>query len=149
MGMNKPVLEEAPRAVAERRHLMFRETPVETMQRWVLGTAWALRPCRISGLPTLGRMWLAEMRTPPAGLPSPDDALDNPRGLCGFVHDLSVPTLVAAHRRGLFTFAHFGPLKWMAPPQRGVLDFADFHMPKRLRSRRRPNPFRLTIDRNF
>ena len=73
----------------------------------------------------------------------------NPPGLCGFVHDLSVGTLVEAHRRGLFTFAHFGPLKWMAPPERCVLDFADFHMSKRLRSRLRQNRFRVTFDRDF
>ena len=62
---------------------------------------------------------------------------------------LSVDTLVEAHRRGIFTFAHFGPLKWMAPPERCVLSFADFHMSKRLRSRLRQNRFHVTFDRDF
>ena len=137
---------EAPEA---RRAALFRETATERLQRWILGTAWALRPCRASGLPALGRMWLSDMTRPARALPSPDDALGNPPGLCGFVHDLSVETLLEAHRRGLFTFAHFGPLKWMAPPERCVLEFSDFHMPKRLRSRLRQNRFRITFDRDF
>jgi leucyl/phenylalanyl-tRNA--protein transferase len=37
----------------------------------------------------------------------------------------------------------------MAPPQRCVLDFANFHMSKRLRSRLRQNRFRVTFDRDF
>jgi leucyl/phenylalanyl-tRNA---protein transferase len=134
--------------VAERAAL-FKETAVETLQRWILGTAWALRPPRISGLPALGRIWLSDLAHPRRALPRPEDALRNPPGLCGFVHDLSVETLTEAHRRGLFTFAHFGPLKWMAPPERCVLDFADFHMSKRLRSRLRQNRFRVTFDRAF
>lgn len=131
------------------RAALFAETAVERVQRWILGTAWALRPCRVSGLPALGRLWLTELARPARALPKPEDALGNPPGLCGFVHDLSAETLVEAHRRGLFTFAHFGPLKWMAPPERCVLRFSDFHMSKRLRSRIRQNRFRVTFDRDF
>ena len=136
-------------AVEARRAAFFRETATERLQRWILGTAWALKPARITGLPALGRMWLAELGQPARKLPNPDDALCNPPGLCGFVHDLSVATLVEAHRRGIFTFAHFGPLKWMAPPERCVLNFTDFHMSKRLRSRLRQNRFHVTFDRDF
>ena len=137
-------------AVDARASALFRETAAERLQRWILGTAWALRPCRVAGLPALGRMWLCRPGAQPArALPDPDDALGNPPGLCGFVHDLSVATLVEAHRRGIFTFAHFGPLKWMAPPERCVLNFSDFHMSKRLRSRLRQNRFHVTFDRDF
>ena len=132
-----------------RRDLLFRETALARFQRWVLGTAWALKPSRISGLPALGRMWLDHLKAPSRALPHPGDALANPPGLCGFVRDLSVDTLIEAHRRGLFTFAHFGPLKWMAPPERCVLNFGDFHMSKRLRSRLRQNRFQVTFDRDF
>ena len=128
---------------------LFTESTVERLSRCILGTAWALRPCRIGGLPALGRMWLGELVRPKRALPRPEDALASPPGLCGFVHDLSVDTLTAAHRRGLFTFAHFGPLKWMAPPERCVLDFADFHMSKRLRSRLRQNRYHVTFDQDF
>jgi leucyl/phenylalanyl-tRNA--protein transferase len=134
---------------AAQRATLFEETAAERLQRRILGTAWALRPNRISGLPTLGRVWLSELVRPTRTLPNPEAALANPPGLCGFVHDLSVGTLVEAHRRGLFTFAHFGPLKWMAPPERCVLRFGDFHMSKRLRSRLRQNRFHVTFDRDF
>jgi len=140
---------ETHRSVPDRRAELFRETSLQTVQRWMLGTAWALKPSRISGLPALTRMWIAELTAPRSTLPHPGDALHNPPGLCGFVRDLSVDTLLEAHRRGLFTFAHFGPLKWMAPPERCVLDFSDFHMPKRLRSRLRQNRFQVTFDRDF
>jgi hypothetical protein len=30
--------------VAARRRELFRETPAETLKRWTLGTAWALKP---------------------------------------------------------------------------------------------------------
>ena len=46
-----------------------------------------------------------------------------PSGLAGIVHDLSVPTLVAAYSRGLFPFSHVQPLKWWSPPTRTVLLF--------------------------
>ena len=147
-GLSRPIAF-AERGPVDAPCALFQETAAERVQRWILGTAWALRPCRVAGLPALGRMWLSDLVRPARALPHPDDALDNPPGLCGFVHDLSVRTLVDAHRRGLFTFAHFGPLKWMAPPERCVLDFADFHMSKRLRSRLRQNRFRVTFDRDF
>jgi leucyl/phenylalanyl-tRNA--protein transferase len=152
MRLEKLGVEPAPgvHAAADARHsTLFTESATERMQRWILGTAWALRPCRIAGLPALGRMWLGELVRPNRALPRPEDALSNPPGLCGMVHDLSVDTLTEAHRRGLFTFAHFGPLKWMAPPERCVLNFADFHMSKRLRSRLRQNRYRVTFDQDF
>jgi leucyl/phenylalanyl-tRNA--protein transferase len=135
--------------IAARRRALFRETPAETLKRWTLGTAWALQPSRIAGLPALGRMWLAEAVSPRDRLPDPDGALARPAGLCGLVHDLSVPTLVEAHRRGLYPFAHIAPLKWWSPPARCVLAFDDFHMSRRLRGRLRQARYRVTFDRDF
>ncbi len=149
LGLEHRIFEQTGHATATRREMLFRETTVETLQRWILGTAWVLKPSRISGLPALGRMWVEHLRAPMRALPHPEHALDNPAGLCGFVPDLSVDTLVEAHRRGLFTFAHFGPLKWMSPPERCVLSFSDFHMAKRLRSRLSQNRFHFTFDRDF
>jgi leucyl/phenylalanyl-tRNA--protein transferase len=134
---------------AARRDALFKETPIETARRWTLGSAWALRPHRLHVLPALGRTWLSELVRPPRTLPDPDHAPLRLPGFCGFVHDLSPETLAAAHRRGMFTFAHFGPLKWMAPPERCILDFGDFHISKRLRSRLRQQRYRVTFDRSF
>jgi leucyl/phenylalanyl-tRNA--protein transferase len=131
------------------REQLFRETIAERLRRCVLGTAWALRPPRAAGLPALGRVWLSDLLSPSTNLPDPDAALTRPAGLCGMVHDLSVPTLVEAHRQGLYPWAHFGPVKWWSPPERCVLAFEDFHMPKRLRSRLRQARYRVTFDRDF
>ncbi len=143
------ILGQARYATQSRREALFRETPFQTLQRWVLGTAWTLKPSRVTGLPALAQMWLADLAAKDGRLPDPRQALSKPPGLCGIVHDLSVPTLVEAYRRGLFTFAHLGPLKWMSPPERCVLSFDDFHMSKRLRARLRQSRFRVTFDRDF
>jgi leucyl/phenylalanyl-tRNA--protein transferase len=131
------------------RDALFRETAQERVRRLALGTAWALKPPRLFGLPALGRMWLADLVAPAGALPSPDDALERPAGLCGIARDLSVPTLVEAYRRGLYPFAHIAPQKWWSPPERCILDFNAFHMPKRLRSRVRQARYRITFDRDF
>jgi leucyl/phenylalanyl-tRNA--protein transferase len=92
------------------RHALFREMPQERLRRLALGTAWALKPPRLYGLPALGRLWLADLASPARDLPDPQAALARPAGLCGIVHDLSVSTLLEAYGRGLYPFAHVGPL---------------------------------------
>ena len=132
-----------------RRAELFRETPLETLERWALGTAWALKPGRIGGLPGVARTWLADLVAPRRGLPDPERTLEQPPGLCGMVHDLSVPTLTEAYRRGLFTFAHFGPLKWFSLPERCVLFFDELHVGKTIRKVLRQGRYRVTFDRDF
>jgi leucyl/phenylalanyl-tRNA--protein transferase len=134
---------------AARRAALFRETPTEWLRRCTLGTAWALRPARIAGLPALGRLTLQDLIAPRRDLPHAHEALARPPGLCGIAHDLSVPVLIEAYRRGLYPFAHVGPPKWWSPPERCILDFRSFHMPKRLRGRLRQNRHRVTFDRDF
>jgi leucyl/phenylalanyl-tRNA--protein transferase len=133
----------------DRRGEMFRETPIETLQRWTLGLAWALKPERIAGLPALGRMWASDLVAPKNALPYPDAALARPAGLCGIAHDLSAPSLIEAHRRGLYPFAHIAPLKWWCPPERCVLSFEDFHISKTVRRLMRQNRYRVTLDADF
>jgi leucyl/phenylalanyl-tRNA---protein transferase len=138
-----------PSDVAARRAELFRETPAERLERWVLGTAWALKPSRIAGLPALAWMGLSDLVARPIGLPDPATALSAPEGLCGMAHDLSATTLIEAYRRGLFTFAHFGPLKWFSPAQRCVLFFDEMHVGKTLRRLMRGGDYRVTFDRDF
>ena len=112
-----------PPAGAERRAALFRESPVDTAERWALGFAWALMPSRIGGLPNLLRLCARELLAPDYALPDPEHALNSPPGLAGIVHDFSAPTLLAAYRRGLYPLAHIGPLKWWSPPNRSLLFF--------------------------
>src|ERR1019366_3674144 len=118
---------------ADRRTALFRESLGDIAQRWTLGLAWALAPKRIGGLPNLARLCFDELLAPDYALPDPERALANPPGLAGIVHDLSLPTLLAAYRRGLYPLAHIAPLKWWSPPQRSVLLFKDFHISNNLR----------------
>lgn len=134
---------------AEKQTVIFREAPLDRLQRIALGTAWALRPKRIGGLPGLGRLWLSELVAPGRGLPDPADAFTQPDGLCGIAHDLSVPTLVQAYRRGLYPFCHFGPVKWWSPAERCLLFFENMHLSKRVRSIMRQGRYRVTFDRQF
>jgi leucyl/phenylalanyl-tRNA---protein transferase len=146
----RPHLAELPAdARTTRRAELFHETPLQTLERWALGTAWALKPSRIAGLPALGHMWLADLVARERALPRADCALERPNGLCGIVHDFDVSTLIEAHRRGLYPFAHLGPLKWWSPGERCVLAFGDFHMSRRLRGRLRQARYRVTFDRAF
>src|SRR6185437_15118308 len=91
---------------AERRETLFRETMVAVVQRYALCLVWALSPKRIRGVPNILRLSFDEFLAPDYSLPDPTRAFDNPPGLAGIVHDLSVPTLVMAFRRGLYPFAH-------------------------------------------
>jgi leucyl/phenylalanyl-tRNA--protein transferase len=131
-----------------RRALLFRETPLQTLQRWTLGTIWALKPEQVVDLPALVRIHLRYPLSAPGALPDPEAALGR-SGLCAIADDLSVPALVAGYRRGLYPFAHLGPLKWMSPPERCILAFSDFHMSRRLRARLRQARHRVTFDRDF
>ncbi|MGE0564068.1 MAG: leucyl/phenylalanyl-tRNA--protein transferase [Pseudolabrys sp.] len=132
-----------------RRDALYREGPADMLKRWALGTAWACRPNRVSGLPNLARMWLGEMMAPDYALPDPEAALSNPPGLAGIVHEFTPARVMDGHRRGLFPFAHFGPLKWWSPPERSLLFFDEIHIAKRLRRQMRQGKHTVTFDKDF
>jgi len=134
---------------AARRAALFRENPIAMAERWVLGLAWALSPKRIRGVPNMLRLCFEEFLAPDYALPDPRDAVDEPPGLAGIAHDLSLPTLLSAYRRGLYPFAHIAPLKWWSPPQRSVLFFNELHVAKRLRRQIRQGSYTVTFDRDF
>ena len=135
--------------IAARRDALFRETPVEMLERLALGTVWAVKPNRVRGLPALARMWLSDLVRRKGELPDPESALDRPDGLCGIARDLTPDLLLEAYRRTLFTFAHYGPSKWFSPKQRCVVYFDEFHIAKRLRSIMKQKRFTVTFDRDF
>ncbi len=134
---------------ADRRAALFRENFADVAERWVLAAAWGLSPKRIGGLPNLARLYFHEMLAPDYALPDPERALDNPPGLAGIVHDLTLATLLSAYRRGLYPLAHVAPLKWWSPPQRSVLLFKNFHMSNNLRRLMRQGRYSVTFDRDF
>jgi len=139
----------APGAGTDRRAGLFRENLPQMVQRWALGLAWSLLPRRIGGVPNLLRLCFDELLAPDYALPDPERAFDKPPGLAGIVHELSLPTLLAAYRRGLYPLAHVGPLKWWSPPQRSLLFFNNFHMSNNLRRLMRQRRYSVTFDRDF
>ncbi|MPZ59175.1 MAG: leucyl/phenylalanyl-tRNA--protein transferase [Rhizobiales bacterium] len=133
---------------SERRAALFRETPAETLKRVMMGTAWALQPKRIAGLPALGRVWLNDLLAPSSELPDPTCPL-NAGGLCGMVRTPSPASVVQGYKQGLFTFAHYGPLKWVSLPERCVLFFDEFHIATNVRRFMRQGRYTVTFDRDF
>jgi leucyl/phenylalanyl-tRNA---protein transferase len=138
----------AMRGKEDVRAALFRETPLETCERWMLGTAWALRPKRIAALVPLTRAYLAHLTGGARDLPDAN-ALPKTCELAGIARDLSSPTLMEAYARGLFPHGHFGPVKWFSPVDRAVLQLDDFHISSRLRSKMRQGRYRVTFDRDF
>ena len=95
---------------ADRRAALFRETPADVAERWALAAARALKPSRLGALPGFAKIYFEELMAPNHALPDPARALDNPPGLAGLVHgELTLPTLLAAYRRGLYPLAHVAP----------------------------------------
>jgi leucyl/phenylalanyl-tRNA--protein transferase len=80
----------------------------------------------------------------------PDPRSATRDGLVAVGGDLHPDTLVQAYRQGIFPWPAPGlPLLWFSPPERGILDFADLHVPRSLGRASRRHPFRLTIDAAF
>jgi leucyl/phenylalanyl-tRNA--protein transferase len=80
----------------------------------------------------------------------PDPRSATRDGLVAVGGDLHPDTLRLAYRQGIFPWPAPGlPLLWFSPPERGVLDFADLHVPRSLERERRRSPLRLTVDADF
>jgi leucyl/phenylalanyl-tRNA--protein transferase len=137
----------AAEELAALRAEMFRESPLEAVQRVVLRFAWALKHYHLALLP-FAAAWVGDRLAPQAALPDPErTGADGERA--GFVHDLSVPTLVEAYKRGLYTSDHYGALTWSSPAERCVLFFDELHISKRLRRTMRQGKYTVTFDRAF
>jgi leucyl/phenylalanyl-tRNA--protein transferase len=133
---------------AARRNELFVESTFERCERVTLAAAYALKPARIGSLPKLTRLWLGDMISPPRTLPDVNDACRF-TGLCGIARDLSVPSLLAAYKQGLFPGGHTAPTKWYSPAERCVLFFDNIRIEKTVRRLLRKRAYRVTFDRDF
>ena len=138
----------AKRTHEQERLALFRETPIATVRRWAVGTAWALRPKRIGNLLPLARVSAGHLLG--EGRPLPDPAKLGPHSeIAGLATDLSPAVLMEAYRRGLFPHGHLGPPKWVCPPTRAVVELDRFHMSSRLRALMRQGRYHVTFDTDF
>jgi leucyl/phenylalanyl-tRNA---protein transferase len=80
----------------------------------------------------------------------PDPRTAYPDGLLAVGGDLHPETLMLAYSQGIFPWPREEwPLAWFSPEERGVLDFADLHIPRSLRKARERASFRYSIDEAF
>lgn len=147
MPIEPDLLMLAAEEIAALRADLFRESASEAFQRVVLRFAWAVKHYHAALLP-FAIAWLGDRVSPQAGLPDPNKTGAD-KELAGFVHDLSVPTLLGAYERGLYTSDHYGPLTWSSPAERCVLFFDEIHISKRLRRLMRQGKYTVTFDRAF
>jgi leucyl/phenylalanyl-tRNA--protein transferase len=154
-GIDVTLIDDTARSAAlksvpvERRQT---EGLAQTLQRWVLGLLWSLKPPRLYGIPATLSMLAkhyAGLGLPSGGLPDPEKALHYPDGLVAICTDLSVPTLKAAYAKGLYPWAHVGPQKWWAPEERMVSLPGTFHVSKTVGRLLRNGRFKVTFDTAF
>jgi leucyl/phenylalanyl-tRNA--protein transferase len=71
-------------------------------------------------------------------------------GVVAFGGPLTNPNLLRAYCKGIFPWpVNERILPWCCPEWRGVLDFKDLHVPRRLARFQRQAPFHFTIDQAF
>ena len=128
-----------------RREDLFRESPVQRLKRVGLSTAYGLKKNGLSELVPYWRQWVSERMHPRDTLPDPERPYDGVKNV-GLVHDLSVDTLIAAYRRGLFTAGHYGTLAWASPQERCVLFLEEMRIGKNVKRLMKQNRYRVTFD---
>lgn len=72
-------------------------------------------------------------------------------GLLALGGDLEIPTLILAYRQGIFPWpiSDEFPLAWFSPDPRGVLDYEDLKINKRLSRYLKNNPYTYTCNKSF
>lgn len=83
--------------------------------------------------------------------PDPSILPDDSDGLVYIGGNLRVETLVQAYSAGIFPWPleEAYPLFWFCPQPRGVIDFADLHVPRSLEKIRRRGTYRFTFNQAF
>ncbi len=80
----------------------------------------------------------------------PVETADSETGLLAFGGDLAVGSLEMAYRSGIFPWpTENQPILWFAPPEREIIEFSEFKIPKRLERSFKRSPFTFHINANF
>lgn len=81
----------------------------------------------------------------------PNPRITSPEGLVAVGGELNTKTLLSAYRTGIFPWPQPGyPMLWFCPDPRGVLDFAEFHVPESLEKFARKNShWQFTLNQAF
>lgn len=91
------------------------------------------------------------LSTGPVKFPDPWLLPEDSDGLIYIGGNLSTETLVQAYSNGIFPWPleEIYPLFWFCPEPRGILDFADLHVPRSLARLQRKNLYRITFNTAF
>ncbi len=80
--------------------------------------------------------------------PDPRQATED--GLLCWGGDLTCENLLEAYSKGIFPWPQEGyPMLWFSPPQRGIIEFQDFHISKSLVRALKVAHFEVTFDQAF
>jgi leucyl/phenylalanyl-tRNA--protein transferase len=128
----------------------FSESWPARARRLALGTAYALRPHRLSLAP-VATLMAAEFMVSKARAAR---RLENPeflgeQGLIGVSEDLTPQALFEGYRSGMYPFCHIGPMKWWSAAERAVLRPGEIRIEKNLRRAIRQGKYRVTFDTDF
>lgn len=72
-------------------------------------------------------------------------------GIVAVGGDLQPESLLLAYRSGIFPWPDpsYSEMIWACPVERGILEFADLHVPRSLERARRKLPYTITFDKAF
>jgi leucyl/phenylalanyl-tRNA--protein transferase len=71
-------------------------------------------------------------------------------GFLAWSEDLNTDMLLDAYRSGIFPWPQDETyILWFAPPERAILKFSDFRVPKTLKRELKKMPFTFTVNQNF
>ncbi len=80
----------------------------------------------------------------------PDPAAGTIDGIVAMGDYLNIATLFEAYSFGIFPWPHPDlPTLWYCPEDRGILDFSQLHVPRRLRKEAARSSFEITFDQAF
>jgi len=144
-----PIGHHLARTAPSKRARHFRETPAETLLRWLMATAYAVNPKRVSDVPYLLWWMLADLRRGGTSVPDPARTRCPPDTFAGVARGISPERILAAARLGFFPMSHCGPLKWWTRQNRMVLLVGEQHISRRLRRVMRKSTYRVTFDQAF
>jgi leucyl/phenylalanyl-tRNA--protein transferase len=127
----------------------YADQPRFTVQRWILGIAYALQPARIRDLPYLLLYTAADLLRGGTRVPDPARTKSRPDTFAGVCRSISPETMLAGLRLGFFPWCHVGPLKWWTREKRMVLFFDEHKLEKRCLREMKKNTYRVSFDTAF
>ncbi len=127
----------------------FREALGPRLRRWILGTAYALRPEHALEVPALLWHCAGDLARGGTVLPDTSRTWPTPDTFAGVCRDITAERMVEAARKGFFAWAHCGPLKWWTREKRMVLVFNEHKLEKRCLREMKKNTYRVTFDTAF